>query len=62
MGRFIVCTCGYCIDQHSRDGCGHRSERTACACRFTPDNVLEALLEVERESIHQQWRRAEAGL
>ncbi len=59
--RFIVCTCGHCIDQHTGDGCGFRKGRKACTCRFTHDNVLEVLLDAERESIHQQWRRAEAG-
>ncbi len=59
--RFIVCICGHCIDQHTGYGCGYRLGRSTCSCPFSHDNVLEALLEVEREAIHRQWRRPQVG-
>jgi hypothetical protein len=59
--RFIVCTCGHRLDQHTDEGCGHRKAQRKCSCPFGHDRVLDALLEAERESIHQQWRRQEAA-
>jgi len=43
--RFIVCSCGHCIDQHGADGCGHGSARARahCPCRYSRENVLYAL-------------------
>jgi len=62
--RLITCSCGHFVDEHDLAGCSggigtvtsHRSGRMTCSCRHTRRSVLDALLDFERDSIHQEWR------
>jgi hypothetical protein len=55
--RFIECPCGHTIELHEANGCAGvlRHERRRCACVFTRSQVLDLLLDVERETIRRAW-------
>jgi hypothetical protein len=66
--RLVTCACGPCMDEHDVAGCsgGTRASsfersRLGCSCRHTRRSALEALLDFERQTIHQEWRTPNGG-
>lgn len=55
--RFIECPCGHTIELHEANGCvaSLRHVRKACACALTRSQVLDLLLDVERDTIRRAW-------
>jgi hypothetical protein len=56
------------MDEHDVAGCsgGTRASsfersRLGCSCRHTRRSALEALLDFERQTIHQEWRTPNGG-
>jgi len=55
--RFIKCPCGHTIELHEANGCvgSLRQMRRVCACALTRSQVLDLLLDAERETIRRAW-------
>jgi hypothetical protein len=49
LDRFIYCVCTHPLDAHANRGC------TRCVCPAAARDVIDRLLEVEREAIHRTW-------
>ncbi len=55
--RFIECPCGHTIELHEANGCvgSVRYARRRCTCALTRSQVLDLLLDAERETIRRAW-------
>ncbi len=49
LDRFIFCPCSHTLEAHSNQGC------SKCTCAAVTREVIDGLLEVEREAIHRTW-------
>jgi ribosomal protein S12 methylthiotransferase accessory factor YcaO len=50
LDRFIFCPCTHALEGHDRNGC------TACNCSAVARDVIDRLLEIERDAIHRAWQ------
>lgn len=55
MERILVCLCGHHLDWHDSLGCHHR-RGSACACHLSRQQVVDALIDRERESMRLFWK------
>jgi hypothetical protein len=54
LERFIFCPCKHSLDAHNEGGCA------ACSCAAGQRDVIDRLLERERDAIHRTWLGAAA--
>ena len=49
LDRFIFCPCKHALEVHTEHGC------TDCRCAAGQREVIDGLLERERDEIHRAW-------
>jgi hypothetical protein len=50
LDRFIFCPCKHALEAHSERGCA------TCSCVAAQREVIDRLLDFERDAIHRAWR------
>jgi hypothetical protein len=59
MDRLVVCECGHGVGEHTECGCESASGR-ACACAFSPADVVDAAVRDVRAYYDRAWRSESA--
>lgn len=49
LDRFIFCPCKHALEVHAEGGCA------SCSCKAVQREVIDGLLDVERDAIHRTW-------
>jgi hypothetical protein len=49
LDRFIFCPCKHPLEVHGAAGCA------ACSCKAVQREVIDGLLDLERDAIHRTW-------